>query len=164
MSGLLALGETTRGLCPSQDFAQIPGRSSAHFPTRLGKGRLVPLQPLVDGGACDAQLDGYLGDADHDGVAHDCERRSDALSVANDPTFCQERLDRTVGKVYTEHMTRTQIIKGRKYDKLVAIDGAGYRSALAFQDKATGRWFEAASWTQPTRRLMDVSRYGVSAS
>lgn len=48
---------------------------------------------------------------------------------------------------------RYQIIKGRKYDKLVTVDGAGSQSAVAFIDRETSVYYWAASWSKRAYRM-----------
>lgn len=44
-----------------------------------------------------------------------------------------------------------QIESGRKYHKIIFIDGGGHRSVHAFVDKKTGGVFKSASWRSPAK-------------
>jgi len=46
---------------------------------------------------------------------------------------------------------RYDIISGKKYHKIVFVDGGGQRSAHAFVDKKTGEVYKSASWKQPAK-------------
>jgi len=60
---------------------------------------------------------------------------------------------------------RYDIISGKKYHKIVFVDGGGQRSAHAFVDKKTGEVYMSASWKQPAKgvrydlRLMKDREY-----
>jgi len=57
------------------------------------------------------------------------------------------------------------IESGKKYHKVVFVDGGGQRSAHAFVDKKTGEVYMSASWKQPAKgvrydlRLMKDREY-----
>ena len=44
-----------------------------------------------------------------------------------------------------------QIESGKKYHKIVFVDGGGQRSAHAFVDKKTGEVYKSASWKAPAK-------------
>lgn len=44
-----------------------------------------------------------------------------------------------------------EIVSGRKYHKIVLIDGSGSRSAHAFVDRKTGELYKFASWKAPAK-------------
>jgi len=46
---------------------------------------------------------------------------------------------------------RYDIISGKKYHKIVFVDGGGQRSAHAFVDKKTGEVYKTASWKSPAK-------------
>jgi len=48
-------------------------------------------------------------------------------------------------------MAHYQIIKGRRYDKLVKVTAGDWREAIAFIDQGTGDYRFSASWSKPGR-------------
>jgi hypothetical protein len=44
-----------------------------------------------------------------------------------------------------------EIESGRKYHKIILIDGGGSRSVHAFVDKKTGELYKSASWKSPAK-------------
>lgn len=44
-----------------------------------------------------------------------------------------------------------QVVSGRKYHKVVFVDGGGQRSSHAFIDKKTGSVLKSASWNAPAK-------------
>ena len=44
-----------------------------------------------------------------------------------------------------------QLVSGRKYHKIIFVDGGGQRSSHAFIDKKTGSVLKSASWKAPAK-------------
>ena len=51
-----------------------------------------------------------------------------------------------------------QVETGKKYHKVVFIDGGGSRSVHAFIDKQTGEVYKSASWKSPAKGVRDDLR------
>lgn len=53
--------------------------------------------------------------------------------------------------LYGNSPVEFQVVTGKKYHKIIFVDGGGSRSVHAFIDKKTGEVYKSASWKAPAK-------------